>query len=69
MPKSDKRGAPPQFPYSVAEITDKFEHCKAEYEFCYLENKRWTDFFIVNDISIEEDKETIINPVNSNILL
>ena len=69
MPRSDKRGAPPQFPYSVAEIKERFEHYKAEYESGDIKKPCWPDFLTRNGISIEEGKDTINNPVNSNILL
>ena len=69
MARLKKVGPPSQFPYSAEQIWDKFEHYKAEYESGEIKKPCWPDFLTRNGVSIEEGRETINNPVNSNILL
>lgn len=69
MSKLKKVGPPSQFPYSAEEIWEKFELYKAEYESGELKKPCWPDFLTRYAISIEEGRETINNPVNSNTLL
>ena len=61
-----KLGAPRQFPYTLDQITELFEQYKADTNENIIICPCWPDFLSRNNISVEEAKETINNPVDTN---
>lgn len=69
MGTSTKRGAPPQFPYTLEEFHEIFERYKQKYYAGELKKPFWPDFLAENEISLEAAKATIKEPVASNRVL
>ena len=62
----DKRGAPRQFPFTLEQTQELFEQYKQETMENIIIRPCWPDFLTRNGISIEEAKEVINNPVDTN---
>lgn len=62
----DKRGAPRQFPFTLEQTQKLFAQYKLETMENIIIRPCWPDFLTRNGISIEEAKEVINNPVDTN---